>query len=148
MSDDLDQYSELVGDPDVMRYLGGALSPQQARSYISRAKRVEDEHGYSRYAVIYQNQLIGMCGFAPVKDYIDFGYRYKKKYWGFGFAVEAGSAVIAKTIDAHNFQQIVGLTHPENIGSIRVLEKLRFQYVCDETTPTGMDAKRYHLCVS
>ena len=84
-----------------------------------------------------------MCGFAPVKDYIDLGYRFAQSVWGRGFATEAASAVIAFGFTEQGFDEIVGLTHPDNYASINVLEKLGFSYLRDELTPRGMAAKRY-----
>ena len=142
---DLDAYFSIVADADVMKYLGGRLSKEQAERYIERAIKTEQTSGFSRYAVIEKGggRFVGMCGFAPVKDYIDLGYRFGKDVWGKGFATEAASAIVALGFEEHGFGEIVGLTHPENIASIGVLEKLGFTYQREEVTPMGMRAKRY-----
>ena len=142
---DLDPYLSIVADADVMKYLGGVLSKEQAKRYIDRAIETEQKSGYSRYAVELKEsgQFVGMCGIVPVKDYIDLGYRFAKSAWGKGFATEAASAVVALGFAEHEFREIVGLTHPDNSASIKVLEKLGFSYEREEVTPMGMPAKRY-----
>jgi len=142
---DFDAYCSIVADPDVMKYLGGVLSNGQAKRYLYRAMETEQTLGYARYAVELKenSEFVGMCGFAPVKDYIDLGYRFAKSTWGRGFATEAACSVVAFGFTEHGFSEIVGLTHPDNEASINVLEKLGFSYQRDEVTPMGMPAKRY-----
>ena len=43
------------------------------------------------------------------------------------------------------FDEIIGLAHPDNAGSINVLVKLGFEFQRDQSTPKGQPAKRYRL---
>ena len=142
---DLDAYLAIMADVDVMRHLGGASTKAQAKRYIDRAIETEHTSGFSRYAVELResHRLVGMCGYAPVENYIDLGYRFAKIEWGKGFATETASAVLTLGFEEHGFNEIVGLTHTENSASINVLEKLGFLYMRDEVTLKGMPAKRY-----
>jgi len=143
--EDQNAYSAIVADKEVMRFLGGVLSSEQALKYIEHAIQSEPSSGIARYAVEQKEtgELIGMCGLSPVKDYIDLGYRFAKTSWGLGFATEAASAIVEYGFVDMGFPEIVGLTHPDNHASIKVLEKLGFLYVQDEMTPMGMQAKQY-----
>ena len=142
---DVDSYHRIVGDPDVMAHLGGVLNRDAAQRYIERAIETERSHGFARYAVLSSDDgaLIGMCGYAPVRNYIDLGYRFAKRVWGEGLATEAASAVVTVGFEKFGFDEIVGLSHPDNTASINVLLKLGFSYQRDEVTPTGMPAKRF-----
>ncbi len=144
---DVPEYAAIVADANVMRYLGGALSRDEASAYITRARHTEVAHGFARYAVIRKRDdcLIGMCGFAPVQDYVDLGYRFSRSCWGSGFASEAASAVVDLGFQRFDFETIIGLAHPDNRASLRVLEKLGFTFLRDEKTPRGIPAKRYRL---
>ena len=62
-----------------------------------------------------------------------------------GIATEAARATVALGFETFQFEAIVGLAHPENRASCRVLEKLGFAYQQEEITPTGMPASRYRL---
>ena len=143
---DLDDFAAIVADPEVMRYLGGVMTRAHTEHYLTRAMSIEKAAGFSRYAVsLRDGELIGMCGFAPVEDYIDLGYRLARRFWGQGYASEAAARIVTLGFDAFDFEQITGLAHPDNAGSINVLTKLGFQYQRDETTPRGLPAKRYQL---
>ncbi len=143
--DDLDAYAGIVADSDVMRYLGGPLTRPEARAYIERSLEHERTHGFARYAVLFEGDLIGMCGFAPIRDYIDLGYRFAKTSWGNGFATESARAVIEKGFSAFGFDEIVASVLNGNGGSLSVIEKLGFTYQHDELTPGGLAAKRFVL---
>ncbi len=144
---DIDAFAAIVADEAVMQYLGGPMSHDHTEHYINRAIETEQAVGYARCAVELKHSgaLIGMCGFAPVEDYIDLGYRFERQRWGKGYATEAARAVVDDGFHNHGFAEIVGMAHPENSGSIRVLEKLGFVYQRDQQTPRGLPAKRYLL---
>ena len=95
---DIDAFAAIVADPAVMRYLGGVMSRTHAEHYIDRAMRIEQSAGYSRYVVTLgdSGEVMGSCGFAPVQDYIDLGYRLAQRFWGQGYASEAAAGVVAR----------------------------------------------------
>ena len=62
---------------------------------------------------------------------MDLGYRFMKRYWGQGIATEAGQACLHLGFDVLALPRIIALVLPENKASIRVLEKLAFQYEKD-----------------
>ncbi len=90
---DLAAFAEIVGDPEVMRYIGDGSpwSPAQARVRIEKHILSQKENGYSRYAVSLKEtqQQIGHCGFMDFEGTIDFGWWYGRPYWGKGYATEA-----------------------------------------------------------
>ncbi len=54
------------------------------------------------------------------------GFWFGKKYWGLGYASEAVSAVLS-LLKCHNVKgYIYTAVHPENIASIKILEKFGF----------------------
>ena len=60
------------------------MDREQSLRYIELAMQTELDSGFARYAVeLKENgEFVDMCGFAPVKDYIDLGYRFAKTTWG------------------------------------------------------------------
>lgn len=84
------------------------------------------------------NEFIGWCGLKKVGDEIDLGYRFIQKYWGKSFATEAAQAVLDYGVKL-NLPNIIGRAATENIGSIKVLEKIgltfkEFTNDCDGPT--------------
>jgi RimJ/RimL family protein N-acetyltransferase len=73
--------------------------------------------------------FLGWCGLFPLEGSgpIEIGYRYVRSAWGQGIATEAARAVLEHGFRALGFDPIVGVTHPANLASQRVLEKIGLQ---------------------
>lgn len=52
------------------------------------------------------------------------GYRFMKQYWGKGIGTEAAKACVEFARRDLKISKLVALIIPENIGSIRVAEKI------------------------
>ena len=129
---DIPRYAAIVADPEVTRYLGDGSphSYEQAADYIDSCIKSEAEEGIARYAVILREtgELIGFCGFRKEYDRIDFGWRYARHTWGNGYATEAAAAVLDYGINALKLSGIVARSAIENVGSVRVMEKIGLQF--------------------
>ena len=67
---DVDAYAGIVADAEVMRYLGGPLSADDAHAYVVDCIERQRSSGISRYAVCERSSsaLIGFCGFKDLTD--------------------------------------------------------------------------------
>jgi len=75
-------------------------------------------------------ELIGLCGIrylSHLNEY-DLSYRFLKKYWNKGMATESVWAALEYSFDTLGLQQIVANVMPENLASIKVLQKLNFSF--------------------
>ena len=72
-----------------------------------------------------------MCGFLNTDMGIDFGYRLSREMWGHGLGFEAANAVLAYGIKVIGLNHIVAGVMPENLASIKILERLDFIYQTD-----------------
>jgi len=79
-------------------------------------------------------EFIGWCGLKliPEKNEIDLGYRFQKNAWGKGYATESANACLKYAFEKHKLNRIVGRALPENINSIRVLEKCGMSYIGEQ----------------
>ena len=59
--------------------------------------------------------------------WIDLGFRLAQPYWGKGLATEAASGWVRAAVDDFHIDRLTAFVHPENVASIRVLEKLGFR---------------------
>jgi RimJ/RimL family protein N-acetyltransferase len=77
---------------------------------------------------------IGICG--PLKretlEYPDIGFAFLPSFWQRGYAFEAASGVMSYARDVLGLNEIAAITSPGNEPSIKLLEKLGFQF--QETT--------------
>lgn len=149
--EDAEEYARIVADPEVMRYLGGALDAEAAKSYVSDCIERDRSSGISRYAVLPRqkaSELIGFCGFkALTEDYghqvpvgtawVDFGWRYRQSVWRRGYGFEAAEAVYEYGRNNLGLMNIEARAHVENSGSLRIIEKLGFVWSNDYESSQG-----------
>jgi RimJ/RimL family protein N-acetyltransferase len=154
-NEDADEYADIVRDPEVMRYLGGVLGARAAREYVTDCIQRDQSSGISRYAVLRNAdaKFLGFCGFkALTEDYgnqvppntawVDFGWRYRQSVWRQGFGVEAARAVYDYGKNQLGLINIEARAHCDNLGSLRIIEKLGFVWETDYESPAGR-FKRY-----
>jgi RimJ/RimL family protein N-acetyltransferase len=147
---DLGALHELYADPGAMRYAGGSTgSVEESEARLRRLIEHQERHGFSLWAVVERGSgnVIGDAGLVLLEHRgpeIELGYRLKTPAWGKGYATEAAAAWIAYGFDELDLARIVGVTHPENVASQRILEKIgmRFERV---TTYDGGPARLYAI---
>ena len=124
--------------PDVTKFTGDPIRDlvhaQEVLEQVILPQYALYNHG--RWAVHVKQDLdfIGWCGLKnrPERNEIDLGYRFIKEAWGKGYATEAAFACIQYGFEKLHLLRIVGRAMPENIASIRVLEKCNMQFIRDE----------------
>ena len=136
--DDAKLVFELNNDPDVIQYTGDPVR-NEAHALEILEKTIIPQYilyNHGRWAVHTKPELefIGWCGlkFRAERNEIDLGYRFQKKAWGRGYATEAAYASLRYGFDKLLVRRIVGRAMPQNIASIKVLEKLGMRFVCEE----------------
>jgi ribosomal-protein-alanine N-acetyltransferase len=141
---------ELNLDPEITRYTGDPVKD------INHAKEVLEQvilpqyalYNHGRWAVHIKDDLefIGWCGLKtrPERKEIDLGYRFLKTAWGKGYATEAAFACIKYGFEKLNLQRIIGRAMPDNVGSLRVLEKCGMAYIGYEIVDNH-PAKTYEI---
>jgi RimJ/RimL family protein N-acetyltransferase len=138
----------LMDDPEVMRYFPDPNPPakEQGERLVGKQIKHWEVYGYGWWAVELPEtgELIGWNGlqFLPETDETEIGYLLGRAYWGQGLATEGGLAGMAYGFRTLGLGRIVGIVHPENLPSQRVLEKLGLSL----TGPAryfGMDCLHY-----
>jgi len=129
-ADDLEDFLAMDSDPEVIRYIypEGPPEPESLRErYRARILAGWPQTG-GFWIVEWKGrpEFLGWCALFPLEEsgLIEIGYRYRRATWGQGVATEAAAAVLAHGFEVLKFDPIVGVTHPDNRASQRVLEKL------------------------
>ncbi len=125
-------------DPEITRYTGDPVRDLDHAEEILREVILPQYtlYNHGRWAVHTKPgmEFIGWCGlkYRPELDEIDLGYRFMKQAWGKGYATEAAMASVRYGFEKLGLRRIVGRAMPENIASIKVLEKCGMRYVGEE----------------
>jgi RimJ/RimL family protein N-acetyltransferase len=148
--EDVDPLYHILGQGDVLRYFPNPEPPSQERvhTFVQRQLAHWEEHGYGWWAVQphQQQELVGWCGlqFLPETEETEVGYLLGRASWGQGWATEAARASLRYGFEELGVTSIVGIVHPENMPSRRVLEKLGMSLV-NRAQYFGMDVCRYMI---
>jgi len=152
VEDDVDPLHRVMGDREVLRYFPSSDPPSRERIERLIEFQLEhwEKHGYGWWAVVLRAEqraalpLIGWAGlqYLPETDETEVGYLLGKPYWGRGLATEAARESVRFGFEDLGIETIVGVVHPENIASQRVLEKAGLSFV-EEASYFGMDVRRY-----
>lgn len=155
--DDAPAFYALNSHPDVLRHTGEPPleSLDQARDALTNYPDF-DTHGFGRWGCFLRRDdletgakagdMIGFCGLKHLDELgeVDVGYRFFPEHWGKGYATEAGRASIAFGVETLGLERIIALVLPENLGSIRVIEKLGMR-AAGRCECEGLDALRYEI---
>lgn len=154
--DDAPFYLELVNTPDFIKYIGdrGIGSLQAARDAIaSGPMAMQSARGHSIYLVAARagGTPIGMAGLIKrdMLDDVDLGYAYLPRYFGQGYAFEAGAALVPHARDQLGLKRLVAITSADNVGSNALLRKLgmRFEQVI-YTSPADPGTRLYGMALA
>jgi RimJ/RimL family protein N-acetyltransferase len=117
-------------DPQVMRYIGDGRVATLADidAAIKRVTRFYPLYpglGNWRASRRDTGEFIGWFSlkYIPKTVEIEVGYRLVPEAWGQGFATEGASELVRYGFDDLGLYRIIGITHPDNAASQRVLAK-------------------------
>lgn len=135
VEEDAEAFFKLNTDPQVLRFVPdkALLSVQQARQLLVDHPIADyRKHGFGRGACILKGtgEQIGFAGLKYLEELgeVDVAYRLLPAHWGQGLATEAALASVRFGFADLGLKQIIGLVMPENIASVRVLEKTGLRY--------------------
>lgn len=132
MLDDLDALARILGDPDVIRYVGTGqpTSREETANAMQSFIRHWQQHGFGRWAVVEKErgELIGYGGLRSLFGTPEVTYLLAKSYWGQGLATEVARACLRYGFSQLVSERIVAVTKLENVASQRVLQKVGMKY--------------------
>src|SRR5262245_13374480 len=114
---DFDGLHELQSGPEATQYIGGTWTPEQTRERLDSIIKGYEESELTWHAVERRmdDSVIGVCWIGPLgprwhaalgEGHIELGYRYARRFWGHGYATEAGHAMLRRGFDELDLPQI------------------------------------------
>jgi RimJ/RimL family protein N-acetyltransferase len=145
---DADRLHQILGAEGVLRYFPSSKPPSLdgVQRFIQGQLRHWQEHGFGWWAVEVREApgLVGWNGlqYLPETDEVEIAFLLSPKHWGRGLATEGAREGLRYGFGELGLETIVGIVHPENGASQRVLEKLGLARTA-ETEYFGMRVYRY-----
>lgn len=146
-------YLDMLNDPDFKRYIAdrgvrdveGALTNMRDRVFASY-----DAHGFGMWLVSRRDTgaPVGMAGLVKrefLAD-VDLGYALLPSGRGAGYATEVCRGIMQFAARAFGFRRLAAIVSPDNAASIRVLERLGFEYAGRVRFPDDGDVCEHFLC--
>jgi RimJ/RimL family protein N-acetyltransferase len=127
---DRPELERLDTDPRVMKYIGSGriATLDEIAATIERVRRVYRLYpglGTWRASRRDSGAFVGWFSlkYIPNTVEVEVGYRLLPEAWGQGFATEAATELVRYGFDDVGLERIIGVTHPDNLASQRVLRK-------------------------
>lgn len=128
--DDFEAYAAMCADTEVMRYVGerGVLGREDAWRQMAMLAGHWQLRGFGMWAVEERETgaFVGRVGLHYPEGWPDreVGWALARRFWGLGYATEAGRAAIEVAFGRLGWQRIISLIDPANVRSMRLAERL------------------------
>src|SRR5262249_20342387 len=142
----------LWGDPEVMTFLGGALSDERVQEKMRAEMTCQEKHGVQYWPIFEMEtgEFVGCCGlrpwaYTPPAGH-ELGFHLIKAKWAQGYGFEIAQGVVKHGFENLRLSMLRSGHHPENVNSRKILLKLGFEFVEDVFyKPTGLMHPTYKL---
>jgi RimJ/RimL family protein N-acetyltransferase len=130
---DLEAYSALNVDPEVVEFLGGPVTAEYTREMAEWANGLYEREAIGLLAVerTADSTFLGMCGLHHLEafpDDIEIAWRFAREYWGRGYATEAAAAWLDYGFRVKKLHRVISVTEHENVRSLGVMHRLGLQF--------------------
>ena len=129
---DREPFAAMNADPAVMKFFPSLQSRQASDASIDLWESQFSSQGWSNWAVeiLESGEFIGFLGLSvprrvlPFSPCVEVGWRLARRWWGHGFATEAGREVLRFAFERIGLPEVVSFTTLGNLRSRAVMERL------------------------
>jgi len=130
---DAENLIPILGSEAVMRYsMTGAMDLPTIRTTIEDWISLYEQRGFSPWAVMHNNMLIGYAGLdmrvVEGIEQVQITFRLAESYWRQGFATELAIAIRDHAFSNIGLSEIIAIIDPNNRNSIRTISKIGMQF--------------------
>ncbi len=133
--EDLDTFHQLMGDPEVVRYLyGEPLTRQQCEESLrNRSPVITEPDRWMNVAVVVSDTglvagEVGLCWHSDVHRHAEVGYTFLPAHRGRGYATEAAAAMVDLAFNSLGAHRVSAQLDARNTPSGRVLQRLGMRF--------------------
>lgn len=141
--EDLPLLQALLGDPDMMRDLGGPETPEQIRQRHQRYLKLPETDHMFKIMATDESKAVGSIGYWEKtwgnQQVYEMGWQVLPEFQGRGIATQAGELVIAQARAERRYQFVHAFPSVHNAASNTICRKLGFSLIelCDFEYPPG-----------
>jgi ribosomal-protein-alanine N-acetyltransferase len=135
--DHLELIYKMHQDEKIMAHLGGKRSHKETIEYMKQALAHWKRHGYGIW-ILRDNSTGLFVGRGGLRNSvlggnqeIEVAYGLLPEFWNKGLATELAKSVVKMAFVGLGFSNLVCISAPENLASLRVMEKAGFRYERD-----------------
>ncbi|MBK1894621.1 GNAT family N-acetyltransferase [Chryseobacterium paridis] len=129
--EDFERFFEINKDPQTNLYNpNGPMSLEKAENTFNRMLEHWNQNNFGGWAVLEKENPEKIIGFGGLSykmygedEKLNLGYRFAPEAWGKGYATEFSKKTIDFGFNNLDKKEIFGVVRPDNIASIKVLEK-------------------------
>ncbi|NRB46991.1 MAG: GNAT family N-acetyltransferase [Saprospiraceae bacterium] len=125
----------LVNTPKWLEYIGdrNIQTEEDAVAYIqARILPQLERLGFAHFTLIRKSdgKAVGACGLYDREEFegVDIGFALLPAYEGLGYAFEAANRIKQAALEEFKVSALSGITRKSNLGSQKLLEKLRMSF--------------------
>ncbi|MFE4711880.1 GNAT family N-acetyltransferase [Paenibacillus sp. NPDC056722] len=126
---------KIWSDPEVTKFMNVSCftDEHQAIEMINLLDDLSRDLKAIRFSIINKesNEIIGSCGYNSLdfeNEKAEIGYDIAKSFWGRGYASEALSSLLDYAFSSLKLNRIEAKVDPQNVNSIKLLQKLNFTF--------------------
>lgn len=163
-SSDMPNSIGLYGDAEVVTFFDHGLprSMEEVMALVNEIsmKKMDKMSPFGLFSAFTkeENKFVGHFDIMPGENpgEVEIGYILCKKFHGQGYGTEIAFAIVeyAKeitqrgyTVDKSPITSLIASVHPENIGSMKILEKIGMQCIREGVRFGGLPRKYYARCI-
>ena len=121
-------YNNVWGNRETMHFCGGVISKERIPQIIEYCRSQYDTYGNSIFAVVKNDQLLGICGGNLDEDdplHVELVIHLAKEYQHQGYGTEALKAYVEWLKTGKRATYIYASVHPDNQASRNMAKKCR-----------------------
>jgi RimJ/RimL family protein N-acetyltransferase len=153
---DLEPYTAMNADPEVMRYFPSLLSREQSEASLARQRSFIEQRGWGLWVLEVDGSFAGFTGLAipsfdaPFVPCVEVGWRLRREYWGKGLAYRGALQALNYGFSILKLAEIVSFTAAVNTPSRRLMARLGFGHDAASdfehpSIPEGHELRRHVL---
>jgi ribosomal-protein-alanine N-acetyltransferase len=135
--DHFDLIYKMHQDGKIMAHLGGKRSRKETEEYMRQALAHWEKHGYGIW-ILRDNSTGHFVGRGGLRNSVlegnlevEVAYGLLPEFWNKGLATEFAKSVVKMAFVVLGFSNLVCISIPDNLASLRVMEKTGFHYERD-----------------